>query len=61
VRAEISEACIVSGTCEALVPSLFEVDDDGVRVLIDPVPPDLLDAARDAADQCPSRALRVLA
>jgi ferredoxin len=61
VRAEISEACIVSGTCEALVPSLFEVDDDGVRVLLDPVPPDLLDAARDAADQCPSRALRVLA
>jgi len=50
----------VSGTCEALVPSLFEVDDDGVRVLLDPVPPELLEAARDAAGQCPSRALKVL-
>ena len=60
MRAEISEACIVSGTCEALVPSLFEVDDDGVRVLLDPVPPELLEAARDAAGQCPSRALKVL-
>ena len=61
MRAEITEACIVSGTCEALVPALFEVDDDGAHVRLDPIPADLLEAARDAADQCPSRALKVLA
>ena len=55
----IARTCIVSGTCEALVPSLFEIDDDGARVLLDPIPPDLLEAAREAADQCPSRALSV--
>lgn len=59
-RAVIARTCIVSGTCEALVPSLFEVDDDGAHVLLDPVPDELLAAARDAAEQCPSRALAVL-
>ena len=60
-RAEISPLCIVSGTCEALVPALFQVDGDGAHVLLDPIPEDLVDAARDAAAQCPSRALRVSA
>ena len=50
----------MSGTCEALVPTLFEVDDDGAHVLLDPIPDDLVEAARDAAEQCPSRALRVV-
>ena len=59
-RAEIDRICIMSGTCEALVPTLFEVDDDGAHVLLDPVPDDLVEAARDAAEQCPSRALRVV-
>lgn len=60
-RAEISALCIVSGTCEALVPALFEVDDAGAHVRLDPVPEELLAAARDAAEQCPSRALKVTA
>jgi len=59
-RAEIARTCIMSGTCEALVPTVFEVDDDGAHVLLDPIPEDLVDAARDAADQCPSRALQVV-
>ncbi|MCU1603167.1 MAG: ferredoxin [Frankiales bacterium] len=59
-RAVIARTCIVSGTCEALVPSLFEIDDDGAHVLLEPVPDNLLEAARDAADQCPSRALTVI-
>ena len=57
MRAVIAKTCIVSGTCEALVPSLFEIDDDGARVLLDPVPPELEADAADAVDQCPSRAL----
>ena len=57
--AVIRETCIVSGTCEALVPALFEIDDAGAHVLLDPVPDDLLAAAREAADACPSRALLV--
>ena len=59
MRAAISPTCIVSGTCEALVPQLFAVDDDGAHVLLDPVPSDLEEQAREAAAQCPSRALNI--
>jgi ferredoxin len=59
-RADISHLCIVSGTCQALVPGLFEVDDAGAHVLLDPIPAELLAAAREAAQQCPSRALTVV-
>jgi ferredoxin len=52
--------CIVSGTCEALVPALFAIDDQGeLQVLLPDVPDELLEAARDAAAQCPSRALSI--
>jgi ferredoxin len=52
--------CIVSGTCEALVPALFAIDDQGeLQVLQPTVPDDLLDAARDAVGSCPARALHL--
>jgi len=54
------DRCIVSGTCEAALPALFELDDEGtLRVLHDPVPDELVAQARAAAASCPSRALRV--
>lgn len=57
MRAVIAATCIVSGTCEALVPQLFEVDDTGAHVLLDPVPESLVADVEDAVRQCPSRAL----
>lgn len=54
------DVCIVNGTCEATLPELFELDEDGtVRVLHDPVPAHLVEQARAAAAACPSRALRL--
>jgi ferredoxin len=48
--------CVGSGACEVLAPDVFEVDDDGaVRVL--QAEPDDEDAVRQAAQQCPTRAL----
>ncbi|NEM05107.1 ferredoxin [Geodermatophilus normandii] len=50
------ELCVGSGACEVLAPDVFEVDDDGaVRVL--QAEPDDEDAVRQAALQCPTRAL----
>ncbi|SFT41060.1 ferredoxin [Geodermatophilus amargosae] len=50
------ELCVGSGACEVLAPDVFEVDDDGaVRVL--QAEPDDEDAVRQAAQQCPTRAL----
>jgi ferredoxin len=54
------ELCVGTGVCEATAPDLFEVGDDGVsHVLVDPLPEERLNAAREAAEHCPTRALKV--
>jgi len=54
------DVCVGTGLCEATAPDLFEVGDDGVgHVLRADVPAELVDAAREAADNCPTRALAV--
>jgi len=54
------ELCVGTGVCEATAPDLFEVGDDGVsHVLVESIPSDRLDAAREAAANCPTRALKV--
>jgi ferredoxin len=50
--------CVGSGTCEALAPAVFEVDDDGVLAVLRPEPgEDDLNAVREAVTACPTRAL----
>jgi ferredoxin len=53
-----TESCVGTGICEANAPDLFEVGDDGVsHVLRADVPAELIDAARRAAEDCPTRAI----
>jgi ferredoxin len=55
---EVDEhTCIASGMCAALAPELFELED----VHANPVKPDIDpdELALDAADSCPSMAIRV--
>jgi ferredoxin len=53
-----NETCVGTGICEATAPDLFEVGDDGIsHVLKDEVPAELVAAAREAAENCPTRAL----
>jgi ferredoxin len=55
------DRCVGSGSCEALVPDVFEVDDDGVLALLRPEPTDdQLAAVRDAVQACPTRALTLV-
>ena len=59
-RVEVDrDRCVGSGTCEALAPAVFEVDDDGVLAVLRPEPAgdDEVDAVRDAVQQCPTGAL----
>jgi ferredoxin len=52
------DRCVGSGTCEALAPAVFEVDDDGVLAVLHPEPgEDDLPDVRDAVTACPTRAL----
>ena len=54
------EVCIQAGNCVMVADSLFDQDDDGiVMVLIDEVPGNEEDRAREAVKMCPSQALKI--
>jgi len=54
------DVCIQAGNCVMTADSLFDQDDDGiVVVLVDELPEDELDHAREAVKLCPSQALRL--
>lgn len=53
------EACMGSGNCSFWAPGVFDLDDDGVAIVLDP------DAAPEekillAAQGCPTQAISVL-
>ena len=58
-RVEVDrDRCVGSGTCEALAPTVFEVDDDGVLAVLRPQPGEgEVRDVRDAVQACPTRAL----
>jgi ferredoxin len=54
------DVCISAGNCVMAASAIFDQDDDGiVVVLVDEVPKDEVDRAREAVKLCPSQALRV--
>ena len=57
-----SEACQGHGRCYSLAPDLFEADEEGYSVLLvtGAVPPELHEAARLAADNCPEFAITLV-
>jgi len=55
------DACQGHNRCGLVAPDLFDTDDEGYAVLLveGEVPPELEDAARLAADNCPEFAITV--
>lgn len=52
------ERCAGHGRCYALVPTLFDADDDGRPLLLSPVAPEELQReARRAVAGCPEQAI----
>ncbi|MDT5018181.1 MAG: ferredoxin [Mycobacterium sp.] len=55
------EVCIQAGNCVMVAVAVFDQDDDGVVVvLVDEVPDDEQEHAREAIKLCPSQALRLV-
>jgi len=53
-------ACEAHGLCAELLPEMITLDDWGYPIIDErPVPSELLNHARRAADSCPTLALRV--
>lgn len=59
LRIEIDrEACMGSGNCQFWAPGVFEIDDDGIAVVVDPTAaPE--DRIMLAVDGCPTKAITV--
>ena len=55
------DVCIQAGNCVMVADNLFDQDDDGiVVVLVDDIPADEEDKAREAVKLCPSQALTIV-
>ncbi|MEU0482120.1 ferredoxin [Streptosporangium sp. NPDC006013] len=55
-----ADKCIASGGCVFACPDLFDQDDDGIVVLLDPNPPESLrEKALAAIDACPAAVITV--
>lgn len=55
-----ADACIGCALCSNNCSAVFELNDDGVAMVIaDPVPVDAAEACREAAKDCPVNAITV--
>lgn len=55
------DKCVASGQCVVAADDVFDEDDDGIAVLLDPNPSsDRADDVEQAAAVCPALAIRIL-
>ena len=60
MKLKIEDFCIRCGICLSLYPALFELDEEGdiVKILVDEVPENLMDDAKNAIKDCAVTAIR---
>jgi len=56
-----AETCTGCGVCAETCPEVFELkeEEDIARVIADPVPAEVAESCREAADGCPVDAIRL--
>jgi ferredoxin len=56
-----ADLCMGCSVCESVCPDAFEMDaDNKAQVRVNPVPVELEQDCRDAADQCPEQAIQIV-
>jgi ferredoxin len=53
------DLCAGCGVCVDVCPEVFEMKDDKAEVKATPVPADAEASCREAADQCPTEAIKI--
>ena len=54
------DACIGCGACPDVCPEIFKMEDDGLAIAYkNPVPSDLEESAKEAAEGCPTEAIHI--
>lgn len=59
MKVRIEDSCTACGLCVDTCPEVFAMGDSIAEVIVDTVPPELEDAAQQAADECPVEAIIV--
>ena len=54
-----SDLCTACGLCEDTCPEVFELGDEVAEVKVDEIPEDAVEAAKEAADDCPAEAITI--
>ena len=55
----IADACVGCGLCANACAEVFQMEDDKAIVLVDPIPAEIADSAKDAASSCPVDAIEI--
>lgn len=55
----IPDVCIGCGLCVSTCPEVFKMEGDKAVAYVDPVPEDVEDRCKQAADECPVTAIIV--
>jgi len=53
------DACIGCGACQAMVPDVFEIEDDGLAICNGEITEENKDDVIDASESCPTGAIKV--
>ena len=54
------DLCVGTGSCVAICPEVFQLNDDGIaEVKKEQIPADLEDSCREAAESCPVEAIKL--
>ena len=59
MKVEVTDDCIACGLCVDTCPEVFQMGEDYAEVIVEEVPEDSQDAARQAAEECPTEAIVV--
>lgn len=54
-----ADLCTGCGLCADTCPEVFELTDDVATVKVDTIPEDALEAAKEAAENCPVEAITI--
>ena len=59
MEVKVNDECSACGICEDVCPEVFELGDEIAEVKVSPVPAELEEKVREAAEECPVEAIEV--
>lgn len=59
MKVSINDECTACGICEEICPEVFELGEEKAEVKVNPIPEQYEEECREAAEECPSDAIKI--